>query len=358
MTKQNEIGLPGRRRFIAGAAGATMLAGPVGAALAAGKPAGLTLAYPTRSGATWPMWIAKRASIYEKYGIDAKLVFGVHPAGVAMLVSGEAQGINSGLDQVIPALVRDPSLVMTHSMLNKGNFALVARKEFDSVKALKGKRISIGRLGDPPYFYTVELLRKYGLAPNDVQWVSTGTDAASRAAMLLGGQIDAALLTAPSYFKLETQGLKVLTELPDHEDIYVCTVFLHKQAYFSQQRGMAERLIKAHAEAIKRFYDDKAFAVSTFKEFDPPESEADISRVYDIYVKRNVLDRIPLISKAALQATVERLAEQTPAVRSLDLRRVVDNSLVLKLAKEGWFEQLFGAAVREEQERKIAGALA
>lgn len=52
-----------------------------------------------------------------------------------------------------------------------------------------------------------------------MQWVSTGTDAASRASMLLGGQVDAGLLTAPSYFKLETQGLKVLTELPDHEDI-------------------------------------------------------------------------------------------------------------------------------------------
>lgn len=97
--------------------------------------------------------------------------------------------------------------------------------------------------------------------------------------------------------------------------------------------------------------------MATFKAFDQPESEADISRVYDIYVKRNVLDRVPLISKAAIQATIDRLAEQTPAVRKLDLGKVVDNSLVLKLVKDGWFEQTFGSAVREEQERKIAGAL-
>ena len=357
MNERNDTPLqPGRRRLMAGASGAAML-GWSALGAAADKPAKMTLAYPTRSGATWPMWIAKRAGLYEKYGIDANLVFGVHPAGVAMLVSGEAQGINSGLDQVIPALVRDPSMVMTHSMLNKGNFALVARGEIGSVKDLKGKRISVGRLGDPPYFYTVELLRKYGLAPNDVQWVSTGTDAASRASMLLGGQVDAGLLTAPSYFKLETQGLKVLTELPDHEDIYVSTAFLHKRGYLAEQRGRAEGLIRAHAEAIKRFYDDKAFAVATFKAFDQPESEADIGRVYDIYVKRNVLDRVPLISRAAIQATVDRLAEQAPAVRKLDLGRVVDNGLVLKLARDGWFEQLFGSAVREEQERKIAGAL-
>ena len=67
-----------------------------GAALAAGSllPTRLvraqslqkvTISYPTRSGASWPMYIAKEAGIYAKYGLDVNLVFGVHPAGIAML---------------------------------------------------------------------------------------------------------------------------------------------------------------------------------------------------------------------------------------------------------------------------------
>ena len=46
--------------------------------------------FPTRSGASWPMFIAKEGGYYQKYGLDANLVFAGHPAGIAMVVSGEA----------------------------------------------------------------------------------------------------------------------------------------------------------------------------------------------------------------------------------------------------------------------------
>ena len=119
---------------------------------------------------------------------------------------------NPSLDQVVAAALRDPSvLVAMASMLNRGTFALMARPDIASVQALKGKRFGIGRVGDPPYWYTVTLFKEYGLKPNDVQWIPTGADANARAAMLLAGSVDAALLTAPAWFSLEAKGLKVLT---------------------------------------------------------------------------------------------------------------------------------------------------
>ena len=50
----------------------------------------ITINYPTRTGQVWPLYIAKEGGYYAKYGYDVKLAFGVHPAGIAMLVSGEA----------------------------------------------------------------------------------------------------------------------------------------------------------------------------------------------------------------------------------------------------------------------------
>ena len=50
----------------------------------------ITVNFPTRSGASWPMYIAKEGGYYQKYGLDVNLQFGVHPQGIAMLVSGEA----------------------------------------------------------------------------------------------------------------------------------------------------------------------------------------------------------------------------------------------------------------------------
>ena len=55
------------------------------------QPQRITINYPTRSGASWPLFIAKEGGYYQKYGLDANLVFANHPAGVAMVIAGEAQ---------------------------------------------------------------------------------------------------------------------------------------------------------------------------------------------------------------------------------------------------------------------------
>ena len=49
---------------------------------------------------------------------------------------------------------------------------------------------------------------------------------------------------------------------------------------------MPELIIKAQAEAIKRFYDDKAFAVKAYIAYDK-QDPADIGRIYDMIAKAN-----------------------------------------------------------------------
>src|SRR3974390_3727271 len=50
----------------------------------------ITINYPTRTGQVWPLYPRKEGGYFQKYGLDVTLIFGVHPAGIAMLVSGEA----------------------------------------------------------------------------------------------------------------------------------------------------------------------------------------------------------------------------------------------------------------------------
>ena len=56
-----------------------------------------------RSGASWPLWIAKEARLYAKYGLDVELVYAVHPAPIAAIITGQAAMTSSGSD---PALAR------------------------------------------------------------------------------------------------------------------------------------------------------------------------------------------------------------------------------------------------------------
>src|SRR5579862_5426836 len=131
----------------------------------------ITINYPNRSGANWPLFLAKEGGYYQKYGLDVTLVFGVMPAGIAMLVSGEAQEVNSSLDQLMQAASKDGSLVLIGSSPNRAAFALMAAKNIGSIKELKGKRIAGSQVGDAPYGYLIALLSKSGMSARDVQWI-------------------------------------------------------------------------------------------------------------------------------------------------------------------------------------------
>ena len=322
------------------------------------QPQKIIINFPTRSGASWPLFIAKEGGYYQKYGLDASLVFANHPAGVAMVISGEAQMTSYSLESAMQASAKDNSLVMIGNSLSKAVFALVARKEFSTVKDLKGKRIAVSQLGDPPYNYGIALLKKFGLSSRDVQWVPIGTDVNGRVGALQSGRVDATLLTAPAYFKLETTGYKTLANLADYDDIFASTMYLMKKSTITSNPRLPELLIKAHAEAIKRFYDDKPFAVKAYQVYDP-QSREDVERFYDIYAKGNLFERVPYVLAPAFTSVIEQQSDPQLAasMKVVDYRRAVDNGTVDRLVKEGYFEKLFGPVVKAEQDRKTRLAL-
>jgi ABC-type nitrate/sulfonate/bicarbonate transport system substrate-binding protein len=309
--------------------------------------------YPTRSGASWHLYLAREGGYYQKHGLDVDLQFGVHPTGVAMLTSGQAVMVNHSLEQGMLAGTRDASaFTVVGSSSNKGLFALLAQKEFSSPKQLKGKRIAIGQIGDAPYNYTVALLGTFGLGVRDVQWVPVGTDVSGRAAALETKRAEATLLTAPNYFRLEEAGYKNLANLWEHP-VYAATCYLFSRKATTANPALAESIIKAHAEAIKRFYDDKAFAVKSYVAYDK-QPEADVARIYELYAKGNIFDRIPYVMAPAVKAIVSQQVDPRIAadLKAFDFHKIVDNTIVDRLVKEGFFEKLFGPGIKAEQQSK------
>jgi ABC-type nitrate/sulfonate/bicarbonate transport system substrate-binding protein len=320
--------------------------------LIAQQPQKLKINYPARTGTTWPLYIAKDGGYYSKYGLDVDLVFGVHPAGIAMIVSGEGAMTNYTLEQAMQAASKDGSLIAYASSFKKSLFALMA-KNVASVKDLKGKRIGVSQIGDAPYNYALGILAKSGLAARDVQWLTVGTDVNGRVAALVAGRVDASMITAPVYFKLEADGYKSLANISDYDDIYAPTVFLFKKTTVAANPKLPELLIRAHAEAIKRLYEDKAFAVKTYLAYNK-DDQADVEKVYDRYTSSNVFERVPYILAPAVKYVLDHPADEQlgAQMKKFDFRTVLDNSIVDRLVKEGFFEKLFGASIKAEEERK------
>ncbi len=320
-------------------------------------PQKITINYATRTGTTWPLYIAKEAGYFRKYGLDATLAFAVHPAALAMVISGEAAMTNYPLEQAMMAASKGGSLVILGSPYKKSLFALMADKSIGSVRNLKGKRIGVSQIGDAPYNYAVALLGKSGLTPRDVEWVPIGTDVNGRAAALVGGRVDATMITAPVYFKLEERGYKALANTSDYDDIYAPTVYLFTKAAVAANPKLPELLIKAHTEAIKRFYDDKDFALKAYVKY-TGEDIGELARVYDRYAKTNTFERVPYVLEASVRYMIDHPVDDQAAaqMKAFDFHKVIDNSLVARLVREGFFEKLFGPAIKDEEERKAKSA--
>jgi hypothetical protein len=119
---------------------------------------------------------------------------------------------------------------------------------------------------------------------------------------------------------------------------------------------LAESLIKAHAEAIKKFYEDKPAALAAYSKYEPDSSAADVDRTYELYAKPQAFERVPYVLRDAVNSVLKQQSDPQLAERmkAYDWKQVIDNSIVDKLVKEGFFVQLFGDSIKAEQERKAS----
>jgi hypothetical protein len=130
-----------------------------------------------------------------------------------------------------------------------------------------------------------------------------------------------------------------------------------KKSVVAANPKLPELLIKAQAEAIKRFYDDKDFAVRAYMVYDP-QTRADVERFYDIHAKGNLFERVPYVYAGAIKSVVDQQTDPQliALMKGYDYRKVVDNSYVDSLVKQRYFEMLFGPSIKAEEDRKAKGA--
>ena len=271
---------------------ATVLALAGFAAPAAAQKVNTTIIYGAPSSTSWPLWLAKEGGYFDKYGINATVEFGMHPAGPAAVVSGEALTHNLGLDTAMLAAIKGEQLILVGAPLYVGQFVLLGRKEIKSAKDLAGKRVAVGRVGDPPYFYGLALLEALGVDTKNIDWVSAGAPP-QRALSVRNNLADAAMLTPPDYYKMVDEGFTVLGRLQEQRSIPIATSYMFRRKTLVEQPQLIENTMKAHLEAVKRFYDDKAWSVGVIKKYTKIEDDAILSRLYDETKEGNIFERVP-----------------------------------------------------------------
>ena len=122
------------------------------------------MGYSTVGAMAAGMWMAKEIGAYEKYGIDAELIYiSSGPTVVQALMGGDVVGGLAATNSVIAAVLRGAPMVSVLSTCNRPYHRLFVQPEITRIEDLKGKIIGVTRFGSVTDNLTRMVLKKYGL---------------------------------------------------------------------------------------------------------------------------------------------------------------------------------------------------
>ena len=124
----------------------------------------LTVGYSTVGPAGIGLWMAKEIGAFDKYGIDAQLIFvSSGPIVVQALLGGDMQAGLAATNAVTAAVLAGAPLVSVMSLINRPYYRCWVQPEITRMEELRGKTLGVSRFGSVTDSLTRILLRRYHL---------------------------------------------------------------------------------------------------------------------------------------------------------------------------------------------------
>jgi NitT/TauT family transport system substrate-binding protein len=303
----------------------------------------LNVSYASVTGSRIPLWIARDAGLFEKYGLNVNLVvIAAGTAAIGALASGDVEILGApGSTTMVSAARGLPFAII--GTFGPSAWKLAAHPSITSVEQLRGKTVGISRPGTTIEFATKRALTKLGFTPGkDIQILATGlAESNKRIMVMLQGKIDATLVSPDNLFEAEQKSLK-LSILSDLKDLGIYTSasdLSAKRDFLKNQRQRARAFMMAYCEAIWLGKANRNIALASFRRH---LREQDARRLDTLY-KNYVVDALPLKPypmEDALQGELENLSSSVPELRGKKAADFVDKSLLSDLERDGFLIQL------------------
>jgi NitT/TauT family transport system substrate-binding protein len=255
----------------------------------------------------WPVVIAAKKGFYAAEGLDVDMVNVQSSAAlVQQLAAGSLDiSMSTGLVDIIRAIDKGAPLALIRFEAQAPPYALVAKAAIKSMKDLKGKTISIGGPKDITLIFLEKMLQPNGVNRGEYDLVFAGATQA-RAAALLGGAVDAAIVVPPFNFQAEALGFTRLGLTIDYASDLPFSGTVANRAWASSRRDVLQKLLDAQNKSTAWFYDEKnrAEAVKILGELSSIRP-GDIELSYDFYRQGRYFEGTGKLSKRKLANLLE-----------------------------------------------------
>lgn len=276
-------------------------------------------------------WMAKEIGAYERYGIDAELIYiSSGPTVVQALLGGDVTGGIAATNAVVAAVLRGAPLVSVLSTANRPYHRLWVRPEINRLEDLRGKTVGVSRFGSVTDNLTRMVLKKYGLE-NAVAIRQMGGTAEVSAAFQnkqISGAVTSSLRVDASVQP------RLLLKLEDMGFQYSMDVIAYSRDDLERFPQVVEGMVRAYAEGVAaiHYQKEKAFkAIAKYARLQDPKKIDEIYEDSVIY-----LEKIPRVEPDAVNSILEFMGKKGVPVETF-----ADNAIVDKMVREGFIDRLY-----------------
>jgi NitT/TauT family transport system substrate-binding protein len=301
----------------------------------------LVVSYSSFTGNRAPLWIAKDLGLYEKYGLDVKLVnIAAGSVSLTALLAGNVHLTTDSSSGVVGAVARGAPIV-TISTNGTLPYQLIAVPSIKSAAELKGKIVGSSRIGAGTDFLLRRILAKLNFVPGkDVSLIPTGvSESDKRIQLMFQGKIDATIGESDKVFQfteLSGQKISVLGEPKDFGVPSPGSEINTTRQILKDHRPRLKAFFMAYSEAIAAGRKNKELAYQAFRKYMRVDNPKLLEFTYRVQFMEAIPGK-PYPRQDAIQASIEDLRESTPKLEGMKAAEFFDPSLIREIDQEGFF---------------------
>lgn len=285
-----------------------------------------------------PLWAARDAGLFAKYGLDAELL-GLQSASrqVQLILAGDTLAASLSGTTPVRARIEGADTTIMMGLLNSFTLSVIAAPEIKKPADLKGRYIGVGALGGSPTLLTQRLLKKWGLE-SDVKFLATGGYIESLAA-LEKRRIHAAVLDPPrAYIGRKKFGFGELANL-GQEFKYATTVIVVRESQLRKERETFAQFAKGVIEGIHRVKTDREFAIKVLGKMLRSSDREILEETYRVFSA--LYEKAPYPALEGIQPILDEISTQIPKAKSYKPENFVDVSIVKQLDQSGFIGSVY-----------------
>ena len=305
--------------------------------LGEGSAAPLRLSYSVVGPTVAGVWMAHETGTFKKYGLDVQLIY-IPSSGmnIQALLGGSLDVSAPGISGVVLAAARGAPVLTIAAMTNRPPMTLYVQPEIKRADQLKGQTLGISRFNSSGHTVTTLILRKLGLEKTAIMRPLGGTPEMQAAfeQKQVAGMVTAVKPGAPS---------RALLNAADLDIPFAMNVMVVTREFLQKNPDTVERVVKGYIEAVGAMNHDKQTTLKVLAKYFKRSDPLFLDETYGIVTK--FTEKTPRVD-ARNVATVLEFEPVTGVDAETLTAKVIDNSVVDKLVKDGFIEKVFAKTGR------------